>query len=257
MIKHLEIIKEKDFEYVEMGEGPVIVLLHGLMGGIENFESIIPSLSESGYRVIGPILPLFEKPLIQTNIKTFKKYLTHFLEFKKIDRLSLLGNSLGGHIALVFAQDNPEMIDSLILTGSSGLYENSMGDTFPRRGDYEYIKRKTEEVFFDPKMATKELVDNVFKIANDRPSVVRLLAMAKSAIRHNMSKDIPQLDFPVCLIWGKQDSVTPPHVAEEFHSLFKRSDLYWIDHCGHSPMWEHPFTFLDILVKWLESNVKN
>lgn len=257
MIKNLNVIKENGFEYVDMGQGPTIVLLHGLMGGIENFESIIPGLSESGYRVVGPILPLFDKPLLKTNINTFKIFVEDFLRYKQIDKVSLLGNSLGGHIALVFAQEHTERIESLILTGSSGLYENSMGDTFPRRGDYNYIQKKTEEVFYDPKMATKELVDNVFEIANNRNSVIRLLAMAKSAIRHNMSKDIPDLDFPVCLIWGKQDNVTPPHVAKEFHSLFKRSDLFWIDRCGHSPMWEHPIVFQDILVKWLKENVKH
>jgi pimeloyl-ACP methyl ester carboxylesterase len=256
MIEDFEIIKENGYEYIEVGEGPTIVLLHGLMGGLENFESIIPGLVDSGFRVIGPIFPLFEKPLLKTNIKNFKLFLHDFLTFKKVDKVTLLGNSLGGHIALVFAKDFPELVHSLVLTGSSGLYENSMGDTFPRRGDYNYIKTKTEEVFYDPKMATKKLVDNVFEIANNRNSVIRLLAMAKSAIRHNMSKDIPHLDFPVCLIWGKQDGVTPPHVAEEFHKLFSRSDLFWIDKCGHSPMWEHPEQFLDILVKWLEKNIK-
>ena len=168
----------------------------------------------------------------------------------------MFGNSLGGHISLVFARDYPKMVEGLVLTGSSGLYENSMGDTFPRRGDYDYIRKKTEEVFFDPKMATKDLVDTVFKIANDRNSVIRLLTMAKSAIRHNMSNDIPHLDFPVCLVWGKQDNVTPPEVAKEFHSLFKRSDLFWIDKCGHSPMWEHPDEFSKILCSWLNTNIK-
>ena len=168
----------------------------------------------------------------------------------------MFGNSLGGHISLVFARDYPKMVEGLVLTGSSGLYENSMGDTFPRRGDYDYIRKKTEEVFFDPKMATKDLVDTVFKIANDRNSVIRLLTMAKSAIRHNMSNDIPHLDFPVCLVWGKQDNVTPPEVAKEFHSLFQRSDLYWIDKCGHSPMWEHPKEFAEILCNWLNTNIK-
>jgi pimeloyl-ACP methyl ester carboxylesterase len=139
----------------------------------------------------------------------------------------------------------------MVLTGSSGLYEKAMGDSFPRRGDYEYIKVKTEEVFYDPKTATKELVDKVFDIANKRDSVIRLLAFAKSAIRHNMAEDIPHFTIPVCLIWGKQDKVTPPHVAEEFHSLFPNSELFWIDKCGHSPMWEHPEKFSEITIDWL------
>ena len=97
------------------------------------------------------------------------------------------------------------MVNGMILTGSSGLYENSMGNTYPRRGDYDYIKRKTEEVFYDPKTATKELVDSVFEMANNRGSVIRVLAYAKSAIRHNMAKDLPKLNMPSLLIWGKQD----------------------------------------------------
>tara|TARA_Y100000991_G_scaffold147126_1_gene111358 strand:- start:1435 stop:2199 length:765 start_codon:yes stop_codon:yes gene_type:complete len=252
----LEKKKEKGFEYIEVGEGPVIVLLHGLMGGLDNFESVIPKLSDNGYKVIGPVLPLFDKPILKTSIKHFSVFIKDFLKFKKLEKVTLFGNSLGGHISLVFARDYPKMVEGLVLTGSSGLYENSMGDTFPRRGDYDYIRKKTEEVFFDPKMATKDLVDTVFKIANDRNSVIRLLTMAKSAIRHNMSNDIPHLDFPVCLVWGKQDNVTPPEVAKEFHSLFKRSDLFWIDKCGHSPMWEHPDEFSKILCSWLNTNIK-
>ena len=72
-----------------------------------------------------------------------------------------------------------------------------MGDTYPKRGDYEYIKKKSEEVFYDPKIATKELVDEVFESVNDRNKLIRTLAIAKSAIRHNMSKDLPTLDLPI------------------------------------------------------------
>lgn len=253
---NLETTIENGFEFIERGEGPTVILLHGLMGGLDNFEELILELPKHGYKVVGPLLPLFEKPLLKTSIKHFTEYIHDFVQFKGYKDLTLIGNSLGGHISLVFSKKYPELVKHLVLTGSSGLYENSMGDSFPRRGDYEYIKTKTEEVFYDPKMATKSLVDKVFGIANNRDSVIRLLAMAKSAIRHNMSKDIPKLKYPVCLIWGKQDGVTPPHVAEEFHSLFSNSELFWIDKCGHSPMWEHPKLFTEILCAWLSKQAK-
>ena len=83
MIEDFEIIKEKSYEYIEVGDGPTIVLLHGLMGGLENFESIIPGLVDSGYKVIGPVLPLFDKPLLKTNINNFKQYLHKFFIHKK------------------------------------------------------------------------------------------------------------------------------------------------------------------------------
>ena len=138
-----------------------------------------------------------------------------------------------------FAKEHPEMVKGLILTGSSGLFENSMGDSFPRRGDYNYIKKKTEEVFYDPKVATKELVDRVFKLANNRINLLKLLGYAKSAIRHNMAEDIPNLKMPVSLIWGKNDKVTPPHVAEEFHKLLP-TNLIGFRYVVMLQMWEHP-----------------
>ena len=121
-----------------------------------------------------------------------------------------------------------------------------------KRGDYDYIKAKSEEVFYDPKVATKEIVDEVFQSVNDRNKLVRTLAIAKSAIRHNMAKDLPNMQTRTAIIWGAQDSVTPPNVADEFNSLLPNSDLYWIDKCGHAPMMEHPDRFNEIMHSWME-----
>jgi pimeloyl-ACP methyl ester carboxylesterase len=131
----------------------------------------------------------------------------------------------------------------MVLTGSSGLYENAFGGTFPRRESYDFIKEKVEFTFYDPKTATKELVDDVFQTVNDRHRVVRILAMARSAIRHNMRKDLHKIRIPVGLIWGKDDKVTPPEVAVEFNELIPNSELVWIDKCGHAPMMEQPEAF--------------
>ncbi len=245
---------EGKFTYIEKGEGFPLILLHGLMGGVDNFGSMVDLVASAGFKVLAPDLKLFEVPLLKTSIKYLSEYLHDFMKHKKLEKAVLVGNSLGGHIALVFSKKYPEKVDGLILTGSSGLYEKAMGDTFPRRGDYDYIKVKTEEVFYNPKTATKELVDKVFDIANKRDSAIRLLAFARSAIRHNMSKDLPNMNIPICLIWGKQDKVTPPHVAEEFQSLFPNSKLFWIDKCGHSPMWEHPEKFSEITIDWLNNH---
>ena len=135
----------------------------------------------------------------------------------------------------------------MVLTGSSGLYEKSLGDSYPQRRNYDYIKKKAQEVFYNPRVATKELVDEVFEVVNNRMKVIRTLSLAKSAIRHNMAKDLPNLNQPACLIWGKNDLVTPPNVAEEFKKLLPDADLFWIDNCGHAPMMEYPTEFIDVL----------
>ena len=138
------------------------------------------------------------------------------------------------------------------MTGSSGLYEDAMGGTFPKRESYEFVKNKVEITFYDPKHGTKELVDECYEIVNNRSKVIRVISLAKSAIRHNMAKDLPKFTVPTCLIWGKNDIITPPNVAEEFHSLLPNSDLFWIDKCGHAPMMEHPEEFNGLMMTWLE-----
>ena len=242
------------FTFFEKGQGKPIILLHGLMGGVENFGEMVDFISHE-YKIYGLDLKLFETPYLKCSVKNKAEYLLKVMDHLKIEKASLLGNSMGGHIGLIFTKLFPDRVDSLILTGSSGLYENAFGNSFPRRGDYDYIKTKTEEVFYDPKVATKDLVDRVFKITNKRDTIIRLLAFAKSAIRHNMAEDLPKMKLPACLIWGKEDKVTPPHVAEEFHSLLPNSSLFWVDKCGHAPMWEHPKEFSEIVLKWLNANI--
>lgn len=243
--------KEGKFNYLEIGEGKPIIVLHGLMGGLSNFSGVSNHFSEKGYKIIIPELPIYAMPLLKTTVKNFALYVRDFIKHKGYEKVILLGNSLGGHIALLSAKLFPEKIEALVITGSSGLYESAMGDSYPKRGDYEYIKQKAQNVFYNPEVATKEIVDEVFEVVNDRNKVIRTLAIAKSAIRHNMGKDLPKMNMPVCIIWGKNDNVTPPNVAEEFHTLLPDSDLYWIDKCGHAAMMEHPDEFNVLLDKWL------
>ena len=239
------------YKWIEEGEGDPIILLHGLMGGVENFGDMVTHISKE-YKVYGLDLKLFEGSILKVSVKNLSDYLYGFMRHLNIKKAVLLGNSMGGHIALIFTKKHPKMVNGLILTGSSGLYEDSMGDSYPRRGDYDYIRRKTEEVFYDPAVATKELVDKVFEIANNRISVLKLLGYAKSAIRHNMTNDIKNITQSVCLIWGANDIVTPPHVAEEFHKLLPNSELNWIPKCGHAAMWEHPKRFSEIVLDFLK-----
>ena len=244
--------EEGKFKYLEIGEGTPMIILHGLMGGLSNFDNVAQFFPEKGYKVIIPELPLFELPLLTTNVNSFAKYLKDFIAHKRLDKVILLGNSLGGHIGLLYTKQYPENVKALVITGSSGLYESAMGESYPKRGDRNYIKTKTENVFYDPAIATKELVDEVFETVNDRVKLIRTLAIAKSAIRHNMGKDLPKMNTPTCIIWGENDSVTPPEVGTEFHEKLPDSDLFWIKKCGHADMMEHPDTFNEILIAWLE-----
>ena len=247
-----QIVQDADFRYVEAGEGQPIIILHGLMGGLSNFEGVLDYFPPKGYKVIIPELPVYTLPVLKTSVKSLSEFLHDFIIHKGLKEVILLGNSLGGHVGLLYTKNHPEYVKGLVLTGSSGLYENNMGDGYPKRGDYDYIKKKSEDVFYDPKVATKEIVDEVYESVNDRNKLVRTLALAKSAIRHNMSKELPKMNTPTAIIWGAEDRVTPPNVAEEFSQLLPDSNLYWIKKCGHAPMMEHPDQFNQILKNWFD-----
>jgi len=246
------VLKEQNgFSFIDEGEGEVLLLLHGLMGALSNWEGVVNEF-KSKYRVIIPMLPIYDLPLLTTGVKTVAKYVHKFVKYKKLDNLTIIGNSLGGHVALIYVLAHPTLVKRMVLTGSSGLYENAFGGTFPRRESYDFIKEKVEFTFYDPATATKELVDDVYKTVNDRHRVIRILAMARSAIRHNMQKDLHKIRIPVGLIWGKNDKVTPPEVAMEFHEYLPKSELVWIDKCGHAPMMEQPEEFNIALKAFLD-----
>jgi pimeloyl-ACP methyl ester carboxylesterase len=245
-LKHLD-----KFKYIEEGEGEPLVLLHGLFGALSNFKDLIEYFRHH-YKVVVPMLPLFDLDILHTSVGGLAKYVHRFLEAKDYKDVHLLGNSLGGHVALVYLLKHPERTKSLILTGSSGLFENGMGDTYPKRGDYDYIKKKTEITFYDPATATKELVDEVFSITNNRIKVIKIIALAKSAIRNNLGDELNNIKQPTLLIWGNNDIITPPFVAREFQRLIPNSELHFIDKCGHAPMMERPEEFNVILHKFLK-----
>ena len=155
--------EEGDFKYVEIGEGQPIIILHGLMGGLSNFTGVTEFFSQNGYKVVLPELPLFSLPLLSTNVKSFAEYLKDFIEFLGFNQVILLGNSLGGHIGLLYTKLYPSKVKALVITGSSGLYESAMGGGYTKRSDYEVIKKKAQDVFYDPAIATKEIGRNDYR----------------------------------------------------------------------------------------------
>lgn len=244
-------IKQVDkFKFIEEGEGEPLILLHGLFGALGNFNELI-NYFRNHYKVVVPMLPLLDLDLLHTSVGGLQKYVHRFLESRDYKNVHLLGNSLGGHVGLLYVLKHPERIKSLILTGSSGLFENGMGDTYPKRGDYEYIKKKAEVTFYDPQTATKEIVDEVYETVNNRLKAIKVIALAKSAIRNNLGEELNQIKQPTLLIWGNNDAVTPPFVAREFQKLIPNSELHFIDKCGHAPMMEVPDEFNRILHKFL------
>jgi pimeloyl-ACP methyl ester carboxylesterase len=240
------------FRYLDEGNGEVVVMLHGLFGALSNWEPTIQSL-KNDYRVLVPILPIYDMPLISASIEGLKKFVEGFVAELNLPPFHVMGNSLGGHIALVYTVAHPEMVKSLILTGSSGLFENAMGGSFPKRGSYEYIKERVGYTFYDPATASEDLIEEVFEITKSVSKCMSIVAIAKSAQRQNLAGELHKIKTPTLLIWGLNDTITPPHVAHEFNRLISGSELRFIDKCCHAPMMEQPVEFNRILVSFLNS----
>src|SRR5690606_30962023 len=233
----LNVKEEGGYKYVDEGQGPVLMLLHGLFGALSNWEGVVNRFSVN-FRVVIPMLPIYEMPVREAGLEGLRKFVEEFVALKKLEDMTIMGNSLGGHVALVYTLKNPQKVKKLILTGSSGLFEDSMGGSYPKRGNYQYIKERVAYTFYNPEVATKELVDEVFETTNSIPKCMRIVAIAKSAQRNNLAEEIPNINVPTLLVWGLNDTITPPMVAHEFNRLIPRSSLKFIDKCCHAPMME-------------------
>ena len=245
--------EEGEFKYIDEGKGEVFLLLHGLFGALSNWEAVIKRFS-SKYRVIIPLMPIYEMPIRSAGIEGLVSFIDRFVKLKSLEKMTLLGNSLGGHIAMVYTLNNKNKVNRLVLTGSSGLFESSMGSSYPKRGSYDYVQQRVGYTFYNPNTATKELVDEVFDIVSSIPKCMRIVSIAKSAQRHNMANDITNIGIPTLLVWGLNDTITPPIVGHEFNRLIPNSELRFIDKCGHAPMMEHPEKFNKYVQDFLDKH---
>lgn len=236
---------------IEKGEGEPIVLLHGLFGALSNWEAIINHFSKK-YRMIAPTIPIYGLPIRESSLPNFLEIIHEFILEKNLSRINLIGNSLGGQLAIMYTLKYPEKINKLVLTGSSGLFENSMGGSFPKRGNYEYIDERARYTVYDPKVLDKSYVDEIFEVTKDASKALRVINVAKSAQRNNLSKELPNINTETLLIWGINDTITPSYVAHEFNRLIPNSTLKFIDKCSHAPMMENPTRFNKLLDVFFE-----
>jgi pimeloyl-ACP methyl ester carboxylesterase len=242
------------YEFLERGQGTPLLMLHGMMGWPANWEGTFPYLPPD-CRVLALRLPFFEDAVRLDSVEAITEYVQGFLDAQGLERLVICGNSLGGHAALVLALRHPQRVAGIVLTGSSGLFERGFAATQGSRPSREWIQDRIREIFFDPALATDELIDEVQRLIYIRRNARDIVHIAKSAKRDNMADRLGQIACPALVLWGRQDVITPPEVAQEFKDELPNAELVWIEQCGHAAMMEHPREFGQALADWWNRHI--
>jgi len=241
-------------DFLQAGEdGPNVLFLHGLFGDPDNWRVSLDRLAPS-YRAWALKFPFFSESDLN-NVRALTDYTLRFLDQSGIERLSLCGNSLGGQVALDLYLRDPGRVEALVLTGSSGLWETQPNGNLPK-ATREFVREQARRIFYDPSFVDDELVELVYAKVLDRSFARMLLRLAKDAQRYTLVDQLKHIAAPTLLVWGREDQITPPSVAELFHRELPSSELVFFDRCGHAPPLEHPDRFAGEVRRFLDGALK-
>lgn len=237
---------------VEMGQGSRrVVFLHGLVGLNEHWEDVAHSVAGRA-RVSLLEIPLLSLRGDDCSIQGVTAMSAQFLREHVREPSVLVGNSFGGHVALRLALEQPDLVEALVLAGSSGLIERTMVRGAPTRPSREWLEEKIGELFYDKSRMRQADIDRAYRELNNRGSARAMVSLSKSARRNHLGDRIGEITCPTLLIWGREDIVTPPAAAEEFLSLMPDAQLHWIESCGHAPMMEAPEAFAAAMARFFD-----
>ncbi|WP_158222618.1 alpha/beta fold hydrolase [Rhodopirellula sp. MGV] len=242
-------------QVVEMGSGDQTVLfLHGLFGSPKHWQDVMERLA-SRYRVIAPQLPVDYQPGRRKHgisaIADLSNQVRQMIDAMQIEPFVLCGNSLGGLVAIDLCASQNDYAKGLVLAGSAGLFERSPIGGMRPRPSREYIRKTVGDIVFRQELVTDELIDEWYKSVTDRDYVRFILRVSRATRDRTVEKELSKLDLPTMIIWGHQDTITPPSTGREFQRRIKGSRLEFIDDCGHAPNWERPEAFADLLEEFL------
>jgi pimeloyl-ACP methyl ester carboxylesterase len=258
--------------YVEMGEGPPLLLIHGLSGAWQNWLENIPFFAHS-HRVIALDLPGFGSspmPPWEISIPAYGRFLRDFCERLGIGRCSVVGNSMGGFIATEVAITEPERVDDLVLVSAAGITwaraRREPATMLARVGQAaaplalrlqtsgirrpRLRKAAFQGVFFDPLSLRREMLWENFVPAMQSPGYFDAMTnLVGYDIRHRLE----EIGVPTLIVWGRNDRVVPVPAAFSYKKrIGENAELVIFDECGHVPQIERPVRFNRVVESFLE-----
>lgn len=240
-----------DVRVDRVGAGPPLVVLNGLLGLNAHWFGCLPAWAgRSEVFLVEP--PLLEMKGPGCSVDGVTRLIASLLESMIDQPATLMGNSLGGHVALRLALERPELVRAVVLVGSSGLFER----TFERGAEHNpsraYVERKIQDLFHDPLRMLPGMVDQAYAELSRRSAARALVRLGRSAKNDHLGERLGEVRHPTLLAWGRNDRVTPPEVAEQFRDLIPGSRLEWIDQCGHAPQVERSRELGEIVARFLD-----
>lgn len=243
---------------VQVGQGtPVVVFLHGLFGSTAHWTGTMEYLAND-YRSIAVQLPLDRKGDRRAQgvraISELTQEVERSLEHAKIDSpFVIVGNSLGGLLAIDYALKHPNRVCGLVLAGSAGLQERSLTDGTKPKATREFVRSVISGIFHDQSLVTDQLVEEWFETMNDRNYTRFILRISRATRDRNVQAELDQIKAPTLIVWGENDQITPPEVGIQFQSCIHGSKLVFLQSCGHVPNVEQPDQFNQHLAEFLPS----
>jgi pimeloyl-ACP methyl ester carboxylesterase len=246
--------------YTEAGSGPVVVLLHGLGGNSANWAFNVPALSQK-YRVIVPDQVGFgrsDKPLINYRVATYVDFLDKFLEGLKVERATLVGNSMGGWVAALYALKHPSKVERLVLVDAAGFAPPKEFSLSALAGlnpsTREQAKMLAGLVFFNPLFKSDAAVDAMLEQRLTAGDGYTIQSLVESIHRGEDMLDgrLAAIKQPVLIVWGREDGLTTlAREGERFKREMPHAQLVVFDQCGHVPQVEKAAEFNAAVLKFL------
>lgn len=243
--------------YFEAGHGPTVIFLHGMVGASTDWAYVLGPVAKS-YHVIALDQIGFghsAKPLIDYRISTFADFLQEFMRVRRIPKAVIVGNSLGGWIALDFAAEHPGLVDRLVLVDATGLdspvRHNVPVDMNP--DSREGVRKLWETLFYNKKLASDALVDYEWRNHLRSPDSDTIKRLVAALIRGSEFEErkVGSIRARTLLIWGRDDEVLPLESGERLQKTIAGAKLVVINDCGHVPQLEKPAEFSRALLEFL------
>jgi len=252
-----------EMHYLEQGKGPAVVLIHGSgpgANGYSNFKRNIAPIAEAGYRVLVPDMIGFgwsSKPDIDYPLDLFVTTLLEFLDGVGVKRCTLVGNSLGGAIAIRTSLDRPGLVEKLVMMGTGGIESREtyfampgiramvsqfVGAGFDRPG----LRELLEMLAFDPRVVDDALLEERWNVLQTQPKAV----LARMLIP-DLSPRLIEIRCPVLGFWGVEDHFCPVSGANKILAAVGDGRMVLLAHCGHWAMLEYPDLFNRYVVDFL------